>query len=95
MYKNLKTRILKGARVSWIPGEVILAQMQAAWEYLSQSALDDGQWRDGYCKTVRSQNTDIDNQIRDSFEFSIDAVLLNSPSQSRTDKINFMHQEIS
>lgn len=56
------------------PKKSLLHECTAAWRGLSQNALDDGQWKDGYCDTIRWQSADIDNHTRDLFRYSIDVM---------------------
>ena len=74
MYKNLKTQVLADVKKAGLPSSAAVPRMHAAWQSLSQYAMSDGHWQDGYCKTVRSMEDDIDNQTRNPFRLSIDAV---------------------
>ena len=74
MYKTLKKRIMRDAQRCKAPREVAFARMEPGWGSLSQYALSDGQWQDGYCSTSRSTSGVIDYHMKDPFMPSPDAV---------------------
>ena len=74
MYKTLKKRIMWDAKRCKTPREVAFARMEPGWGSLSQYALSDGQWQDGYCSTSRSTSGVVDWHMKDPFMPSLDAV---------------------